>query len=112
MLRVCPHCRVSAQEHFLCPKCGGQTVDAAAAGLQPRVKELPTGSDTASFWIRMLVGLLMAQGLYYDLRQLCTALVLATVDRPAQAAWWDSFPGLILAQAVQATALLIGGVFA
>src|SRR5436309_10309105 len=112
MLRVCPHCRTSVQEHFLCPKCGGQTVDAGALGLQPRAKELPAESEAASFWIRMLVGLMMAQGLYYGLRQLCQAYVLATIDREGRAEWWDSFQGLILTQAIQAVALLVGGVFA
>src|SRR5205823_1196674 len=64
------------------------------------------------FWIRMLVGLMMAQGLYYALRQLCQAYVLATIDREGRAEWWDSFQGLILTQAIQAVALLVGGVFA
>ena len=81
-------------------------MDAASLGLHPRAKELPSSTATASFWIRLVVGLLMAQGLYYALRQLCTAYVLATVDRPDQVAWWDSFPGLILTQAIQAVAYL------
>jgi len=59
----------------------------------------------------MIVGLLLAQGLYYGLRQLYTAGVLVTGDAAAHDVW-STLYGILLAQALQALGLLLGGMLA
>jgi hypothetical protein len=62
-------------------------------------------------WGRIFVGLLLAQGLYHGLRQLCTAGLLATTEQTAGDVWSTLF-GLLLQQGLMATGLLIGGALA
>src|SRR5205823_9369432 len=62
-------------------------------------------------WGRMVVGLLLAQGLYYGLRQLYTAGVLVSGDAAAHSVWTTLY-GILLAQALQALGLLLGGMLA
>jgi hypothetical protein len=59
-------------------------------------------------WGRIFIGLLLAQGLYYSLRQLCTAGLLATSENGSTDVWNTLF-GLILLQGLQGIGLLIGG---
>jgi hypothetical protein len=59
------------------------------------------------------VGLLLAQGLYYALRHLTVAWLLATGDPAFEADFWErSFAGFVTAQALQGVALLVGSMFA
>jgi hypothetical protein len=62
-------------------------------------------------WGRIFIGLLLAQGLYYGLRHLCTAGLLATRDDVSRSAW-DTLTGLVFLQALQGAALLLGGMLA
>ena len=59
-------------------------------------------------WGRFLVGLLLAQGLYYVLRHLCTAGFMV-----AQEKWgndvWATLTGLVVLQAIQAVSILTAG---
>jgi hypothetical protein len=62
-------------------------------------------------WGRILVGLLLTQGLAYGLQLLCTAGLLAT-DEEATRGVWATLLGLVLLQALQGISLLIGGALA
>jgi hypothetical protein len=54
---------------------------------------------------------LLAQGLYHGLRQLCDAGVMAVADGPSPDVWKTLF-GLMLQQGLQAAGLLAGGMLA
>src|SRR4051794_16307994 len=106
MDRLCPRCR-GMTPHLLCPKCGVRTADADAPATA--VVRTEDGSPIGGF----LVGLLLAQGLYYAVRHLAVAWLLATGDPAGEADFWDrSFAGFVTAQALQGVALLIGSMFA
>jgi hypothetical protein len=62
-------------------------------------------------WGRIFVGLLLAQGLYHGLRQLCTAGLLATTEQGAGDVWSTLF-GLLLQQSLMGIGLLVGGALA
>jgi hypothetical protein len=107
MRRVCPQCKASYTQYFLCPKCGVQLQDPATLLQQPVADEPLVRAP--SFWARLFIGLVLAQGLYYGLRQVVNAYLLAVGD---PAAFFASFPGLITIQVLQGVALLTGALFA
>ena len=85
MAMVCPQCNRSYQQRLQCPGCDVRLLYQAS-------KRGQTGDDQRSQWQqspwgRMVVGLLLAQGLYYGLRQLYTAGVLVTGDAAAHDVW-------------------------
>jgi hypothetical protein len=105
---VCPECHGSFQQALQCPTCGVRlhyqaSGPASVHGLGPQDglwQHQPIG--------RILVGILLAQGLAYGLQLLCTAGLLATSEDPSRATWETIF-GLVLLQVIQAFSLLIGG---
>src|SRR5438034_915644 len=100
-VRVCPRCRGTTPD-LLCPQCGVRTADAdAPPAAGPAAGDEPPATG-------LLVGLLLAQGLYYALRHLATAWLLASGTMP-EAEFWGSFRGLITLQGLQMVALLVGG---
>jgi hypothetical protein len=107
MDRLCPRCRGTTR-HLLCPRCGVRTTDPAAPASSSEFTH-----ESASPASGFLVGLLLAQGLYYALRHLATAWLLATGNAAAEADFWDNtVNGLVTSQALQGSALLIGGMMA
>jgi hypothetical protein len=107
MARVCPRCHGTSPQ-MLCPRCGVRTVDIEAAASMPAAD-----ADTTSTAGALLIGLLLAQGLYYGLRHLAVAWRLTTSDPATEAEFWDrTVGGLITLQALQAVALLAGGMVA
>jgi hypothetical protein len=111
MLRVCPRCRGTSR-HFLCPHCGIRTDDAEGSGAFGKALPTVRPPDGPSLGGGLLIGLLLAQGLYYALHHLGSAVLLAGGDAAAEAAYWGSFDGLIVQQAMQAVTLLLGGMIA
>src|SRR5207244_2768697 len=59
-------------------------------------------------WGRLLIGLLLAQGLNYVLRQLCTAGLLVPREEVVRSVW-ATLTGLILLQALQAASVFAAG---
>src|SRR5262249_53648242 len=59
-------------------------------------------------WGRIFIGLLLAQGLYYGLRHLCTAGLMVTGDNSARDVW-NTLYGLIFLQGLQGVGLIVGG---
>ena len=110
MSMVCPQCNGSFNQRLNCPMCGVRLL--YQAGRQaPGGGPGQSGQWQHTPWGRILVGLLLAQGLYYGLRQLCDAGMLVVSDDTSQGVWKTLF-GLILLQGLQALGLLVGGIFA
>jgi hypothetical protein len=110
MAMVCPRCNTSYQDRNTCPACGIALVPAVLApddtGL-PRSR--PKWQQTALG--RGVVGLLLSQGMYNGLLQLCTALVVAMGlhDVPK---WWASWTGWSILQVLLVIGVVAGGVLA
>jgi hypothetical protein len=111
MAMVCPQCNGSFDQRMQCPVCGIRLL--YQAGRQSAAGGLPGqgGQWQHTPWGRIVVGLLLAQGLYHGLRQLCNAGMLALSDEAASDVWKTLF-GLMLLQGLQAFGLLVGGIVA
>ena len=107
MAMICPQCNESFNQRLQCPRC------------DVRLQYQPGRHDSGSHaeepqdwqqtpWGRLLVGLLVAQGLYYGLRQLWTAGVLATNDTSDSV--WAALTGIIVMQALQAVGVVAAGI--
>src|SRR5262245_42045990 len=106
MSTVCPHCgHQMVDPRAICPRC---------AGLGPQRAAPPGGSAAPGWqqtpWGRILIGLLLSQGLFYGLRQLLTGVLLVTGDVAEDES--GQFRHLLLFQGMQMLALLLGGVLA
>ena len=107
---VCPKCGEDYEQRLQCPRCHVRL--AFEPRSRPEVIENPWARRDQwqnTYWGRVLVGLLLAQGLYYGLRQLLTAGLMASGDDGAKDVWTTLF-GLVLGQALQAFGLLAGAV--
>src|SRR5262245_19476335 len=109
MAMLCPQCNQSFEQRLHCPQCGRRLVYQNAA---------PSNKPAAPFsgwqqtpWGRILIGLVLAQGLFFGLRQLFAAGLLASAgEEPAD--FWATLTGLMVLQGLQLVGLLIGGVLA
>jgi hypothetical protein len=63
-------------------------------------------------WGRILIGILLAQGLFYGLRHLLTAVLLAVQGRESVEQMWTNASGILLLQGVRILSLMVGAVFA
>jgi hypothetical protein len=109
MAMVCPKCSGSFEQRWQCPTCGVRL--AYRSGPRPVIAESPSGPWGQTPWGRILVGVLLSQGLYYGLRQLCTAGLQLGGDAAAPGVWATLY-GLIVLQALQALGLLVAGMLA
>jgi hypothetical protein len=109
MAMVCPQCLRTFDQRLHCPTCGARLVyqaqrrDSGPVGAGPSWQQTP--------WGRLLIGVLVAQGLCFGLQQLCTAGLLASGDE-AGADVWRTLYGLLLFQGLQVLGLLAGGALA
>jgi hypothetical protein len=111
MSMVCPQCKQSHEQLLVCPKCQVRLLYHATA-LQPSVApraepEAPTQWQQSP-WAKLLVGLVLAQGLCYGLHNL-TQAGLSAFRGEAPAEVWPTLGGLFLLHALQALSLLVGG---
>jgi hypothetical protein len=110
MAMVCPKCNGAFEQRWQCPTCGVRL--AYHSGPRPvlgeSVPESPWGQTP---WGRILAGVVLSQGLYYGLRQLATAGLLATGDASARGVW-STLCGLVVLQAIQAVCLILAGMLA
>lgn len=104
MDRVCPRCR-GTTPHSLCPRCGVATYETEAVTTDG-------AADTGTVAGGLVIGVLLAQGLYYGLYHLGTAWLLGHGGPAAEETFRDSLGGLVLRQALQAAALIVGGMLA
>ncbi len=112
MAMVCPQCKEIFEQRLQCPKCNARLVYQAT----PRKRRLFQGGEANTKWMhaasgRILLGVLLAQGLYFGLRRLCSAGFLAADEGDTQGVWSSLF-GVFLVQGLQALGLLVGGALA
>jgi hypothetical protein len=112
MAMVCPQCKEYFEQRLQCPTCNARLIydstprrQKKLAGSEGNVKWMQTGGG------RILLGVLLAQGLYFGLRRLCTAGLLAADESDFQGVWSSLF-GVFLTQGLQALGLLVGGALA
>src|SRR5438552_16608091 len=109
MSMVCPKCGEGYEQRLQCPRCYVRLTFEPRS--HPSVSENPwarTDQWQNTSWGRIFVGLLLAQGLYYGLRQLLTAGFMASGEGGPHDVWATLF-GLVLGQALQGFGLLAGG---
>src|SRR3954451_15976025 len=107
MSMVCPQCNRAFEQQLNCPECGGRLL--FQANTRATASD-DSGSDLTQWqqtpWGRMLVGLILAQGLAYGLQQLFTAGFLASGEHSSR---WASLSGVALLHGLQGACLLVGG---
>jgi hypothetical protein len=110
MAMLCPKCNESFEQRWQCPTCGVRL----AFGSGPR-RVIGEPAETSQWgqtpWGRIFVGVVLSQGLYYAVRQLCTAGLLVSGDAVARGVW-STLYGLIFLQVVQAVCLVLAGMLA
>src|SRR4051812_1499525 len=111
MAMVCTQCHASHEQRLQCPDCGGRLHYREHRA--PRTVSIrPTGTWMQSFGGRLLLGLLLAQGLYFGLRHFVTGFVLAAYGEEGAQALFHSWNGMILLESMQVVPLLLGCILA
>ncbi len=114
MSMVCPQCnQVFEQQERICPSCSIQLL--FFARIAPTATAAPA-EDNAGRWQhtgfgRVVVGLILAQGLALGLKQLLTAGLLASGD-DVNVTLWGTLTGLALLHSLHALGLFVGGALA
>jgi hypothetical protein len=108
MSMVCPQCNDAFEQRLSCPNCGVRLYYHSAGG--PVNRPNPNRRWQQSAIGRVLLGLVLAQGLWYGLGRLYTSFELVSKE---QLSLNDSNPVvLIVLQGLQLLALLLGGLLA
>lgn len=106
MSMVCPQCNRTFEQRLSCPACGVRLQfhmsARSAASSDPDAQE----NWQQTPWGRMLVGLLLAQGLAYSIQQMMTAGFMAGGE---QVNVWSTLWGIVLLHALQGLTLIFGG---
>jgi hypothetical protein len=110
MPMVCPQCQESFDQRLACPQCGVRLAYATERGGRT-IRTARSGLWVHNPWSRVLVGLLLAQGIYRGLRQLCMAGLLAAGEGTPHTLW-GSVQGLLLLQGMQGLGILVGAALA
>jgi hypothetical protein len=105
---VCPQCKEMFSQRLLCPRCGVRLQAPALPGGSAPELTLPT-SWLQSPLSRIIVGLILAQGLYYGLLSLTRSILMAASNDPS---YWAHLAPVILLQGLQALAILAGATLA
>jgi hypothetical protein len=111
---VCPECKQLYEQNGVCPLCNVVLLY-HAANLQTDQAMPPSVVDDAppqwqqTPWGKIIVGLILAQGLRFGLQHLLTAGFLASGDDTDV---WHTLWGIVLHHAVYAVSLIIGGALA
>lgn len=104
MAMVCPACNGRFEQLLECPACKVRLEYRTEAELSAR-----QGQWQQTPWGRILVGLLLAQGLAHGLKQLVSAVLLAS---DGDTSGWQTTAGALCLLVFQALGLLIGGAIA
>jgi hypothetical protein len=107
MAMVCPRCATTHDQRSQCPGCG---IALEFSDGQPSLSANPASRWQHSPWGRILIGLLLAQGLFYGLRHLVAGLLLALHGSAEPPDETSVLVGVILIQLLQAVTLVAGGI--
>jgi hypothetical protein len=107
MVMVCPQCSTAHPQRGKCPMCGTQLIFRDRD--RPRGQS-PVGRWRQKPWGRLLIGLFLAQGLFYGLRHLATGVLLGLRGEEGLQEVLQSSTGLYLLLGLQITALLPGAI--
>jgi len=111
MSMVCPKCNASFEQRIQCPACDVRLLYLPNSRPIPAGMPGETGQWQHTPYGRIFVGLLLAQGVYHGLQQLCTAGLIAITAESSREVWATLF-GLVLQQGLQGFGILVGGVLA
>jgi hypothetical protein len=109
MAMVCPQCHSAYEQRLQCPHC--------EIRLDFLERRSPGGRGHAprpwqvTIWGRILIGLILAQGIFHGLRHLSVAWLLA-VESGDQNELWGTVPGLLLLLSLQIVSLFFGALLA
>lgn len=111
MAMVCPQCHTAQEQRLHCSTCNVRLVyhDLHGKGKQTL---RPGGHWMQSFAGRLLIGLVLAQGLYFGLRHLITGSMLALYGEEGLQEYLQTLPGVILLESLQVVPLIIGAMLA
>jgi hypothetical protein len=111
---VCPECKQLYEQNGVCPLCNVVLLYHANNLQSQQATPMPADEEFAPQWQqtpwgKILIGLILAQGLSFGLLQVLTAGFLASGDG---ADVWQTLWGIVLHHAVHAFSLIIGGALA
>src|SRR5947209_19905907 len=109
MAMVCTQCNTLHDQSLQCPTCGRRLLYREQAARGGRARDGLRWQQTP--WGRILIGLLLAQGLFYGLHRLLTGLLLALSADGSPSAL-GTVHGVALLQAAQLLTLLAGTLLA
>jgi hypothetical protein len=107
MAMVCPQCKEWFQQRLNCPQCGGRLIYQVGGPGHDPSDPLFNEHWQQTPWGRLIVGLLLAQGLFYIFHHLCTAGLMAVHSDSDNV--WSALTGLVLLQGLQAASVLAAG---
>jgi hypothetical protein len=102
---VCPQCQGAFEQRLQCPNCNVRLVYKGPKAALDITNKNANLLQTP--WGRMLLGLLLSQGLYFGLRKLCLAGLMA-FGESLQSQVMTALYGLILLQVLQLVGLIVG----
>lgn len=103
MAMYCPQCNTSRPATTACAVCGGRLLPG-----QPREPLGVVGVWMQSPVARIIIGLVVAQGLFQGLRQFLTGLLLTPLGEDGLESFNASFAGTVCWQLLQGVTLLLG----
>jgi hypothetical protein len=106
MAMICPQCEGSFEQRMQCPQCGVRLQYEATRRGRWGGRDGEDEPWQQTPWGRLLVGLLLSQGLYYVLRQLFLAGAIVARE---EATVWSTLTGLIVLQALQGVSVFAAG---
>jgi hypothetical protein len=108
MAMVCPQCNGTFEQRLQCPNCSVRLLYQASSRRRDAGGLAPDDSWQQTPWGRIIVGLLLAQGIFYVLHELLKAGFLAAGEEGA--AIWHTLAGQLILQALQAIGVLTAGI--
>ena len=106
-MMVCPQCQQSYRQNLHCPQCNVRLLYQANGLTDSGYGLDDMGEWQQTPWGKIVVGLVLAQGLCYGLQNLLLAGVSATGDTTEVV--WRTLWGLVLLHALQGVSLIAGG---
>jgi hypothetical protein len=111
MAMVCPQCGRTYEQRLICQLCDVRLVFHDLRRLPGRLAG-PVMRWRQTAWGRILIGIFLAQGLFYALRQLLTGGLLALQSEAPRQDVWATPPGLLLQEALGLGTVFLGALLA